>query len=186
MFICIASGSSLTKEDVDYVRGKGKVYVVNDNYKLAPWADVLYAADDPWWDFHKGAPEFEGEKWTVSEISAQKWNLNLMSHDKHACFSNQKEAIALGGNSGFQCLNLAICHGAMEVVLLGYDMGHDGQKHWFGNHPKEIDRTSNYPKWIANFNKAAPYIRGMGVKVWNCSPSSRLECFAKANLREIL
>jgi hypothetical protein len=42
--VCVASGHSLTKEDVEYCKGKAKVYIVNDGYKLAPWADLLYAA----------------------------------------------------------------------------------------------------------------------------------------------
>ena len=52
--VCIASGPSLTQADVDYVRGKARVIVVNNGYLLAPWADVLYAADARWWMLAQG------------------------------------------------------------------------------------------------------------------------------------
>ena len=63
--VVVASGPSLTAEDVDYCRERAAVIVVNDNYKLAPWADVLYAADPEWWDLHQGAPSFQGDRKSV-------------------------------------------------------------------------------------------------------------------------
>jgi len=49
--VCIASGPSLTRADVERVREwrqeagaptKRRVIVVNTSYKIAPWADALY------------------------------------------------------------------------------------------------------------------------------------------------
>jgi hypothetical protein len=51
--VCIASGPSLTREDVDACRGAaGVVLAVNDTITYAPWADVLYACDRRWWQEH--------------------------------------------------------------------------------------------------------------------------------------
>ena len=47
--VCLASGPSLTTEDVAYVRGRATVIAVNDAVRLAPWADVLYSNDSTWW-----------------------------------------------------------------------------------------------------------------------------------------
>jgi len=42
------------------------VLAINDAYRLAPWADWLYACDDRWWRFHHEAVAagFQGECWT--------------------------------------------------------------------------------------------------------------------------
>jgi hypothetical protein len=56
----LASGPSLTREQCEAVRGKAKVIAVNNQAidtdcdgvrvpAMAPWADVLYAADAKWW-----------------------------------------------------------------------------------------------------------------------------------------
>lgn len=175
--ICIATGASLTQEDVDFVRGKGKVYVVNDAYKLAPWADVLYACDWEWWKYHQ--PEFAGEKWTANEAAAGKFGLNHIKLSRDT-WSNKQGEIGGGGNSGYQCLNLAILQGAERVILLGYDMHAKEKRHYFGDHPQALLRGSNYNEWVRKFTAAAPM---MQAEVINCTKGSALECFPKMPLR---
>lgn len=181
--VCVASGPSLTPEDVEYCKGKAKVYVVNDCYKLAPWADVLYACDKEWWDHHGGVPDFKGQKWTLTKESANKYNLNWINCIYGRNWSNDPNFIVSGGNSGFQCLNLAVLHGATEVILLGYDMGHTGKKHWFGEHPKALQRGSNYTGWVKHFIRASSEIP---VPVVNCSRETAIPCFPRKQLREVL
>lgn len=193
--ICIASGPSLTQEDVDYCRGKGRVFVVNDNYLKAPWADVLYAADGPassadWWAHHleKIKQIFTGACWTVDFSAAKNYGLNhiAMTND---VWSNVPGVIATGGNSGFQAINLAAVHPdhppPARIILLGYDMGvaADGRKHWFGDHPGGLNRTSNYEKWRDNFRKAVPHMR---IPVINCSRETALDCFPREKLEDVL
>lgn len=183
--VCIASGSSLTQEDVDYCKGKAKIYVVNDVYKLAPWADVLYACDFEWWHHHKGAPEFQGEKWTANRNASYNFLLNHIEVNHKAVFSTRQGVLASGGNSGFQALNLAVLQGADEVILLGYDMqlGVQGKRHFFGNHPGGMNKKSDYTKWIKHFEMAKSKIP---AKIINCTPYTALNCFKKAKLRDIL
>ena len=181
--ICIASGESLTQKDVDYCKGKGEVYVVSDVYKLAPWADVLYSADEQWWDYHEGAQSFKGEKWTCSLPASQKYDLNYIKYNAQAIWSYDDDVIATGGNSGFQCLNLAELHGADRIILLGYDMGYTHKKHFFGEHPARISTNSNYDDWLRRLKKAKPFIK---AEVINCTVSSRIDFFEKANLRDVI
>lgn len=184
--ICIASGPSLTKEDVEYCQGKGKIYIVKEGFYIAPWADVLYAADSDWWDLMDGVPEFTGEKWTVCKKSAEKYNLECIDYDAGIRWSNTPGLIATGGNSGFQILNLAVLQGASEVILLGYDYGYDPQKqnkHWFDKlHPRK-SRDSNYKKWNQQLLESAPLIP---VPVINCSRQSAITCFPRALLKGVL
>lgn len=166
--------------------------MVNDNYRMAPWGDVLYAADGPasgadWWGHYIDDinQTFAGEKWTVDFAAAQKYGLNHIG-SSHESWSNSPESIALGGNSGFQALNLAVVKEAPQrVILLGYDMGFQpgGRKHWFGDHPGAMNRESNYKKWVDKFRAAAPMIP---VPVLNCTPTTALDCFPRHNLRNVL
>lgn len=181
---CIASGTSLIKEDVDLCRGHGKIYVVKESAFMAPWADILYAADGDWWGFKDRWEWFEGEKYTVAPDAAKKYPcLNLLEYDTDIKWSFDQKILATGGNSGFQIINLAVLQGAETVILLGYDMGFQGQKHWWDNDHKRDCRPSDYNNWIARFNAAAPVIP---AKVINCTRSTALNCFEKMSLEDAI
>jgi len=88
--------------------------------------------------------------------------------------------VGAGGNSGFQALNLAAQLGAASIILIGFDMSDRSGKHWYGrnqwpgaNNPDD----SNFRKWIAAFEGAAPVLKARGIRVFNTSPSSALRCF---------
>lgn len=174
----------MTPEDVDFCRGKARVYAVKESYHLAPWADVLYAADADWWARLKGVPDFKGEKWTVSPDAAKYYGLNHIEYRVELPWSNQQGLLATGGNSGFQALNLAVLQGASEVILLGYDMGFAGdKKHWWTGQIKREFRDSNYNSWIKRFHLAVPHIP---VPVWNCTRGGYLHAFPRRELKDVL
>lgn len=180
----MASGPSITQADVDYCRGKGKIYTINETHQLAPWADVCYAADDDWWQFYRGLPEFAGERWTCSREAAARWALHHVEVDLGLVWSHRRGVVAYGGNSGFQALNLAVLQGAERVILLGYDMGLiERRKHWFTGQDPRPPRASAYADWLTRFDAAAGEIP---VPVLNASPSSAIRCFEKVDLRSII
>lgn len=187
--VCIASGPSLTLEDVTFCKGKATVYAVNDTYRLAPWADVLYACDEDWWDYHHEATKaVSSQKWSMSPVACRNYGLNYVKgKGKPALWSSEPDWIATGGNSGFQALNLAAVQGHSTVVLLGYDMQvTDAKRHWFGEHPKELNRGSNYREWVQHFHKAAPFISKDSIKVLNASRSTAIGCFERVTIQEAL
>ena len=68
---CIASGPSLTAEDVELVRRwrlantpeERRVIAVNTTFRMAPWADTLFASNDPWWVWaRQEVGQFQGQK----------------------------------------------------------------------------------------------------------------------------
>src|SRR5688572_2955592 len=82
-FVCIGGGPSLTVEDVEVVKQAAmtdqvKVVAVNDAYRLAPWADVLYGFDWQWWEHHNGCPEFRGLKYTCGTATQPEWNVTRL------------------------------------------------------------------------------------------------------------
>lgn len=187
-YFCIASGPSLTMEDVEYCRGKGKVYAVKEAALMAPWADVLYAADHDWWVNHKDRWQgFKGEKWTLENRAAEIFpELKTIKCRTEWKWSTTPGVIATGGNSGFQVINMAVLDGAQQVILLGYDYGYDPanqHKHWWDNeHPRE-SRCSNYVEWNKRLSAAAPLIQ---VPVINATRKTAITCFPRAKIQEIL
>jgi hypothetical protein len=180
---CIGSGPSLHADDVGYLRGRCRVIAVNDNYKLAPFADVLYACDLKWWDWHKGAPGFAGSKWTQDSDAAHKYCLNYIKAIAGSGLSLEPGVIHTGQNSGFQAINLAHQFGAGRVLLVGYDMkiGSDGKAHWFGEHPDKA--RSVYKHWLRHFDAIA---RQGVIEVINCTRDSALTMFPMQKLADAL
>ena len=183
--VVVASGPSLTAEDVDYCRERAAVNVVNDNYKLAPWADVLYAADPEWWDLHQGAPSFQGLRVTQDAGAARRWRLHYIESVDRQGFSLEPGRIHRGDNSGFQALNIAVLSSCAPIVLLGFDMKMSGsRRHWFGDHPGALNKGSPYQVFASAFNEAAQ--RHPEFEIYNATRDSALECFPRAALRDVI
>ena len=181
--VCLATGASLTAADVDACRGL-RTIAINDAYTLAPWADVLYAADQKWWQWHQGAPTFQGLKYTVTPQKIAWAGLEVLQHDGDNTLpglSLDLEKLRTGFNSGYQAINLAVHLGAARIVLLGYDM-HGG--HFFGNHP---DGTAPpFAHCLEAFATLVEPLAALGVSIVNCTPGSALRCFPMAPLASVL
>lgn len=94
-----------------------------------------------------------------------------------------------GGNSGFQALNLTVQLGARRIVLVGFDMTDRAGVHWYGRNrwPMANNPTdTNFRRWIAAFERAAPVLRRIGADVFNAAPASALTCFPKRSVEQIL
>jgi hypothetical protein len=159
------------------------VIVINDNYLVAPWADILYACDLKWWDWHKGVPDFAGERWTQDADAARKYGLSYVRGKGGKGLSTDTGTIHTGSNSGYQAINLAYLFGARRVILTGYDMkvGPNGAAHWFGNHPDNI--VSNHSGWLAGFKTI---VDQRLVEVINCTRDTALTCFPQMSIEEAL
>lgn len=180
--VCLGTGPSLTKADVDYVRGKAHVIAVNDAYALAPWAEVLYACDAKWWTWHRGAPAFTGQKWAL-QSAAKHWpGVRLVGKTGTAGVEWRPVGIRTGNNSGYQAINLAIHFGATRILLLGYDMA---GTHFFGKH-----RDGSVPPFaicLKNFAAMAAEVKAHGgISIINCTRKTALRAFPLQRLEEAL
>src|SRR5690606_509189 len=114
-----------------------RLIVINTTYKIAPFADLLYACDGKWWDRYEGAPDFSGLKVTQDAGAAARWGVNRVPSENGNGLSLDPMRIHQGGNSGFQTLNLsAHLAGPGRRILLGFDMkpGPRGEIHHHGRH----------------------------------------------------
>lgn len=190
----LAGGPSLTAKQVNACHGRVRVIAVNTSYKLAPWADLLYACDEKWWGWHDGAPGFAGIKVGLKwNAVAERWETtweNANWPGIHAVAGSGNDGIDLrpgyirtGGNSGYQAINLAVQLGVRRIVLLGFDckMGAKKEKHWHPDHP-DGSGADNYQTWIANYAALAPQLEKLGVEVINANPESGIEAFPKMTL----
>lgn len=188
-FTLIGGGPSLTPADVDAVRGVGPVIAINDAYRLAPWAEVLYAADCKWIDWHDGVPSFTGLKYsiqggTLPATTRADWQ--VLRNTGFVGLELEPDGLRAGFNSGYQALNLAVHLGAARIRLLGYDMSLtiDGRSHWFGAHPDHL--TSPYPEMRAAFESLIDPLAALGIVVVNCSRRTALTTFPCATLEDEL
>lgn len=180
----MATGESLTQAQADYVRGKARVIAVNDAYKLAPWADVLFAADAKWWRVHMpNLGGFAGLMVGAQEVEFSR--VNVIKHDKNGeKHKFEDTGCVQGNNSGAEALQLAWhLTGSPLIVALGCDcVG----RHFFGDHPAPLRSGQNTGTYAWGFEHVAKHLAARGVKVWNCSPISALKCFEKARLEDVL
>lgn len=195
--VCIAGGTSLTQKQVDYCKEKGwKAIAVNNAYKLAPWADILYACDNKWWNWHNLVPEFKGLK--ITHEQQERWekilrnehvedlpdpSLDIIVSDGKSVFEenplgHSQARIKHGSNSGFQAICMALLMGASRIILLGYDMKpRNGVSHWFGEHPEGKQSDSRYADWLKEFPALRKFADMRGQVVINCSTYTDLKCF---------
>lgn len=170
--VCVGTGPSLTQADVDLCRGRARVIVVNNAYQLAPWADVLYAADEKWWTWNKGAPTFAGLKYTIAPKRRTWPGVVALRNTGQQGLESNPEGLRTGLNSGYQAINLAVHFGASRVLLLGYDMTGD---HYFGSHP---DKTRPpFAPCLRAFATLPASLAVAGVEVVNVTRRTALTVF---------
>ena len=187
--VCIASGPSLTEQDVLYCKGRAETIAVNNNYIFGlDWLDHWYAADKAFWTVYKDdIPKFKGQKWIpIEKEFAKKMGLQWIPAERKPGLG-KNGILHLGGHSGYQAINLAYHLGAKKIILLGYDMKVQGKKnHWFGKHPESLRNQFNYEKWRKNYKFLAMDLEKEGVDVVNCSRSTAITYFRQGKLTEEL
>lgn len=158
---------------------------------MAPWADVVYGCDFPWWQSVHGLPKFKGLKLSYDprHYLAEGIRKVDISLKDDRILTEKIGTVGAGGNSGFQALNLAVQFGARRILLLGFDMQDRSGVHWYGrnnwtsgNNPSE----SNFRRWKAAFNAAVPDLQRLGVEVVNGSPITDLTCFRRQSVADTL
>jgi hypothetical protein len=187
-----APGPSLTEDIADRCKGV-RTIVVQDAWRMMPWADVLYGCDRAWWEHHGGAVGFNGAKWSTHDDGtnqktgvAAAYGINLVAGDAAEGFSTDPAVLHYGSNSGFQAVGLGILMGAARLVLVGFDMqAVGGRRHFFGDHPAPLRRQSNYASFIRPFEAAARKLPA-GVEIVNATRGSALRCFPMVSLDDVL
>lgn len=90
-----------------------------------------------------------------------------------------------GNNSGYFALQIAYTYRRPIIGLFGFDL--TGQ-YWYPFYPwkNKPNEQSKYDRWIHNHELAAKQFEIAGIKVYNFSAISKLECYQKINFKEFL
>lgn len=181
--VLLGAGPSLTREDVESVKGRARVLAINRTFELAPWADVFYSADEkPFrWYADLGLRECQGLKYSLTN-GVQKMGVTLLRRGLESGLSLDPNVLHTGKNSGYSAINLAVHLGATRIVLLGYDMqrGPKGEEHYHADHPNKS--RAKYEVFQSFFPSLVEPLQAAGVSIANCSRRTALECFPRMQL----
>lgn len=199
--VVIGGGPSLTRADVARVfmararPASVRVIAINDAYRLAPWADILYGCDWPWWVSQLGARAFSGGDRVTMEDPYHTWpaeparfGLRVLKCTGAFGFEEAQTAVRHGYSSGAQALQIAAHMGAKRILLLGFDCKAatvDGavRHHWLTS--REVKQPP-YGKFVMGFEALAPELSARGIDVVNCSPDTALTMFRRAPLSDAI
>jgi hypothetical protein len=195
--VIVASGPSADHVRLTDARGRARFIVVNNSWKLAPWADALYGSDAAWWATGQ-ADHYEGESGDYGEFAGLKISRSDAPGTYHVSLKpgthgqtwldrlvfDEPGVIGAGGSSGFQALNLAIQFGSRDIALVGFDARVDQGTHWHGDHPSPLLNPSALTAqiWAKHLDAAAPTLLAREIRVVNLSPVSKLTAFPKMDL----
>lgn len=194
--VVIGGGPSLTREQVEYTRGRAKVIAIKEAARLAPWADAFYCGDGPWMVKHRDevraflgpvhAVAQEPERHRLEPVLAFRPDLKIYRNDGKEGLCEDPTGLRTGCNSGYQAINLAFHMLARRIVLLGYDLtaGANGRMHWF--HRDFEHKPNVYQTWAHYFRTLVAPLARHGVVVLNASPGSALDAFPRVTLQEAL
>jgi hypothetical protein len=195
--IVVGGGPSAADADLGGVAGRARCIVINEGYRLAPWADALYAADAHWWERQRGCREFRGMRISQSDQAAKMYpGIQQVSLRRVSCFimephgvvSAGSDEFGVGANSGFQAINLAIQFGTRRIVLVGFDMTVGHGVHWHGPHGGGLNNPSaeGIERWRRVLDRQAEPLARAGITVINASAISALRNYPKMKLGEAI
>ncbi len=182
----LASGPSMSQAVADRVRHLPRI-AINDTYRLAIDANVIYASDSMWWRMNPQAIECRGIKATIEVVRGIAPNVD---ERVRVLRNTGRDGFDVNGtmrtqaNSGGVGIQIAVHAKAARVLLLGFDM-HGG--HWHPPHERPLGNPgpSMFARWIANLTRMAKQLPPT-VEVLNCTPGSALACFPMVSLDEAL
>lgn len=186
--VCLGTGPSLTREDVDYCRGRARVIAIKHAIEWAPWADAIYSCGGDagkWWQRNGDAlAAYTGLRYTLDPAAA-KW-AQVLKNTGFLGLETSPDGLRTGKNSGFQAVNLAVHLGAAKIVLLGYDMAPapDGRDHFFGAHWH--GNSPAYAAFRELFDTLVEPLQQRCIAIVNASRETRLTVFPRASIEEAL
>lgn len=192
----VCGGPSVKPELVERLRGRpnSKVVVINSSYLIAPWADMLFFADDRWWQREiglnlKGLEAFEGQIVTIAHHTrhALLWHLKRIVPSGAVPVSKDRAAVALEKTSLTGVLNLCIHKGCKRVILIGADnrAAPDGRIHHHAEYPwpRKLETWNNKTQEV---EFTVQPLKKAGIEVINASLVSTFPWWSKVDFAKWL
>lgn len=180
-WLCVASGPSLAREDLEALRWIGKKSIaVNTALFYAPWVGLHYAADDQWYKYYgwRSQPWYKGKRYGASAHRkyVEKWRPSWRWTQR-------------GGNSGHHAIHLVAELGAKRIALIGYDHQHtNGERHVHGDHPSwhgmRMGNADPVHVWKKRMPATKADLDGRGVQIVNLTRKTAIQCIPRMTTGE--
>lgn len=186
----LGGGPSLAKFDASQLMGK-HVIVVNNSYKLAFWAEVLFFGDCWWFEQHrKPLQSFSGLIITTCcyQIHAFRRVMHIRQKLNRFGLSKNRAFLTWNMNAGACAVNVAKHLGASRIVLLGYDMRQiDNCNNWHHDHMTSDDPSHDpYEEFLLAWPYIARDAKRDGLEIINATPGSAITHFPIINPQDIV
>lgn len=204
----IATGPSLTMEDIEALRGEYTIAMnsICNLYDRTSWRPTYYAIQDgcvfekledtirqhdeyPVFISDNIKRKFERKpEWIEFPTDTMYHSREILLKKYFAKFSDDAFDIVYDGYSiAYSCLELAVYMGFKEIYLLGCDCTYLGEKEHFIDSGVE-DRNRKYatPKLIVGYEEAKRYADSHDIKIYNATRGGVLEVFERVNLDDVL
>lgn len=180
--ILLAGGESLRGFDASALIGR-KVLAIKEACILAPWAPVMFFADNCWFERERNLVEwFPGEVITVSKASRALPKCKVMRRGPREGICEERHVLAGSWTSVHYALNLLKHLGVARIGVLGVDLV---GRRWHDRNPAP-PAPENFVKMGAALASTAAPLAAAGIEVVNCSPGGALEIWPRMPLEAFL
>lgn len=183
----LCSGESIKAQAPIIAKLKGRFIAVKHGVFLRPNADVLFISGEQTEQIaNEVIPPFTGKYIIVRGKSCPGLpdRVKRVTRTKdHSKLSELRSPAHVGGyDSGTSAIHLAYLFGATEIVLCGFDMqgGH------FCPHPLQYPPEDHFRRHMAPLADLDADAKRKGVRIVNCSPTSRVTAFERQPLKAFL
>jgi hypothetical protein len=185
----LCGGESIRAQREQIKQIRGHIIAIKEGVLLRPDAEVLFIGGEHSDIIAKPLiPMFRG-KYIVARGKSNPGlpsNIKRVSRTKDHSRLCDDPTTVCGYDTGTSAINLAYHFGAREIVLLGYDM--TGTR-WFNGewkHPMPMIPDLHFRRHMKPLGDIARDAKAKGIRIVNCSPISRVECFEKQPLEKFL
>lgn len=175
----LASGPSLAQLDLEPLQRR-MVIGLNRSPLLFPHTHYHCTMDQRLFDEF---PEILRKSRYLFTLEGRPFGIPLRLLGAEGFSWDLEQGIYSGYSVSYYALQLAVYMGFREIFYLGLDLRHEGPKtHFFGAdfHSRTHEQTE-FPRMRKMFNYGAQQLAIGGVRVFNCSPVSDLDCFPKVS-----
>lgn len=116
-------------------------------------------------------------------LEGRPWGIPLKLLGAEGFSWDLEKGIYSGYTISYVALQVAVYMGFTDIFYLGLDLKHHrGSTHFFGHdyHSADHEQTE-FPRMEKMLTFGANQLKQTGIHVYNCSPTSTLECFSRAS-----
>jgi hypothetical protein len=180
----LASGPSLKQLDLEPLSRR---MVMGLNRSLLIYPDAYYHCmfDDR---LFEDLSEYLGNIRKLFTLEGKPSGLPLHLLGAEGFSWDLEEGIYSGYTIAYFGLQLAVYMGFKEIIYLGLDLSHEnGNTHFFGfDYHSQNHEQTEFLRMAKMLMYGAEVLSNTGIKIFNCSPISSLNCFPNISYEEAL